>query len=134
MTGTIPLPVHGRCPVSTKIGYRGREAALQGARRTSRHMLARGIIVRPIYVYECRGCKHLHLTRMRYYRGQAENHLILPAAPLDAQLWAMPDHHRARIEREMADEREPEVLRLPDPIPEPMPQRYTNRPRRLRRR
>lgn len=133
-TQTAPSPVYGGCPNSSKVGYRDRISARWGAQKLARELLARGRLIDDVYTYTCPACSRLHLTRMRQFRG-GENEILWPAPDLDAQLWAMPEHYRARVEARLTDEgaRDDRIAALPDPRPEPTAkQPYANRPRGLR--
>lgn len=122
------------CP-QEKVGYLSVEDAKAGAKRMHARVLAEGQWARNVYIYECRECRYLHLTKRRRYFYQAENELLLEAPPLDMQLWAMSPEHRAARLAEQAEQSRRALGPLPDPQPEPSgtaKQPYANRPRNLR--
>lgn len=58
------------------------------AREIHRTMNRNGELATNLYVYRCPSCGSLHLTRKAVHYGEPQQ-LILEAAPVALQLWAM---------------------------------------------
>lgn len=71
-----------------KIGYRNVRAAKIASRIFANRLLARGKIVKDMYVYECTSCHQQHITRHAEWKGEPLRQIFI-AAPVDMQLWAI---------------------------------------------
>ena len=62
--------------------------AEQAARETHRTLNRNATLAQDTYGYRCHSCRGFHLTRRAEWYGEAQT-LVLAAAPLQLQLWAM---------------------------------------------
>jgi len=58
------------------------------AREMHRTVNRNGELAQDTYVYRCGSCRGYHLTRRATWAGEPQQ-LVLRAAPVDLQLWAM---------------------------------------------
>lgn len=58
------------------------------AREAHRTMNRNGVLAVDTYVYRCGSCRGWHLTRAETFAGEPQQ-LLLRAAPVQLQLWAM---------------------------------------------
>lgn len=73
---------------SGKVGHSSINRLKAAAHETHRHRNAEGQYARTSYGYRCPDCKRYHLTSRAEWYG-VPNMLILEAAPLDLQEWAI---------------------------------------------
>lgn len=75
--------------VTGKVGHQTIRLARVAARKTAIELNQNGETCESLFAYRCHECKAYHLTRMKEYKGEA-NQLVHIAAPAELQHWAMP--------------------------------------------
>jgi len=76
------------CEASGKVRHASVYWAGLAARETHRTMNRNGVLAEDTYVYRCTSCRGYHLTRAATWAGEPQQ-LLLAAAPVQLQLWAM---------------------------------------------
>ena len=79
--------MRGPCP-SGKASHSSFSRLVAAAHETHRHLNAMGEVAQTFYGYRCPDCKRWHVTRRAEWYGEP-NMLVLEAAPLDLQQWAI---------------------------------------------
>jgi len=87
------------CPVQGKHRHVSIYWAEVAAHEMHRTVNRNGELAQDTYVYRCGSCRGYHLTRAATWAGEPQ-HLILRAAPIELQLWAMGPDRGAQIDAE----------------------------------